>query len=125
MANLKGSLSEFLSGSHILIENARDVPELSGVLQGFGYTAERWAEGSHLLTATETLVQKQLKEYGESYEATEALNKAWDAANAAYIKTLKIARVVFGEEVMPAAALKLYGPRKQTAAGWMEQASAF
>ena len=36
-----------------------------------------------------------------------------------------MARVAFAEDVKVSAALKLYGPRKQSQAGWIDQASAF
>ncbi len=42
-----------------------------------------------------------------------------------YIKTLKVARIAFGDEPGPSAALKLSGLRKQTVTGWFEQASTF
>ena len=125
MTNRKGSLSKFFLTSSILIENARGIPDICVVLQEFGYSPERLAEGFQLLLEAQTLVHQQAREYGEAREATDLLNKARETANAAYRKTLKIARIAFGDEVAPAVALKLYGPRKQSKAGWVEQTSAF
>jgi len=118
-------LSDFLTESRILVENARNLPEMSAVLQDFGYTAERLDQGLALLAETEALIQKQIREYGESYAATKALNDAWAVADAVYIKTLKVARIAFGDEPRAGAALKLSGLRKQTVTGWLDQASTF
>ncbi len=118
-------LSEFLTESRILVENARHLPDMSAVLKDFGYTAERLDQGLALLAETEALIQKQIREYGESYAATQALTDAWAAADAVYIKTLKVARIAFGDEPGSGAALKLSGLRKQTVTGWLDQASTF
>ena len=47
------------------------------------------------MSAAQTLVSQQAKEYGEAHQATEDLNKAFEAASEAYRKALKVARVVF------------------------------
>ncbi len=125
MANLKGGLGEFLRRSRVLIENARGVPALAGVLVDYGYTEAKLAKGAQLLTEAEALSTKRAKDSGESRQATEELNAAWEAANNAYVKALKVARVVFGQEAKASAALKLYGPRKQSMAGWLDQARTF
>lgn len=119
------SISNFLLNSRILIENAQNIPESAAVLLNFGYNPTRMAEGAQLLSTAEALVQKQTKEYGESYQATVAFNQAYDAANLAYTQSLKIARIVFGDEAKAGTILKLYGPRLQTTAGWLSQASSF
>lgn len=118
-------LSDFLTESRILVENARNLPDMSAVLKAFGYTAERLDQGLALLAETEALIQKQIREYGESYAATKALNEAWAAADGLYMKTLKVARIAFGDDPGAGAALKLSGLRKQTVTGWLEQASTF
>jgi hypothetical protein len=58
------------------------------------------------------LINKQKKEYGEQYEATEATQKAWEEANNAYIKTLKVARIALENNTKAANELMLYGERK-------------
>ena len=95
------------------------------MLQGFGYTPERLAEGLALWNQTQALSQRQTREYGESFGATEALDSAWTTAHTAYVRTLKVARVAFGDEPLAAASLKLYGPRRESLAGWLDQASTF
>ena len=88
-----------------------------------GYDAARLEEGRNLWAVVDGLAKKQGADYGAQYEATQSFEKAWATANAAYIKTLKVSRVAFGGDSGTVAALKLYGPRKLTIAGWMDQAT--
>ena len=125
MSNLKKTLGEFLQESRILIGNSQALPEISGPLAGFGYDAPRWAEGNKLLEAAEALTLAQKKEYGDQYQATEAVQDAWAVADEAYTKTLKIARLVFANDVHASAALRLSGMRKNSLAGWLDQARFF
>jgi len=125
MASLKHTLEAFLQDTRVLIGNSQTLPEVSGALEDFGYTEDRMAEGRTLLRETEALILKQKKEYGDQYEATEAAQAAWDKADTAYMKTLKIARLVFSEDIQAITALKLTGSRKATMAGWMDQAVSF
>jgi hypothetical protein len=121
--NLKNTLAEFLQGSRTLIENAIGLPEIAEALAGYGYDEAGLREGLRLWSEADSLAKKQAKDYGEQYEATQELEKARAAANAVYMKTLKVARVAFGDNAKAIAALKLYGPRKQSVAGWVEQAT--
>jgi len=65
---------------------------------------------------------KQKKEYGEQYEATETVRNAWNVADQAYAKTLKIARIALRDNVKAQNALGLSGERKRSLSGWLEQA---
>jgi hypothetical protein len=122
MLDHRSTQAEFLQGARTLIENAAGIPELAAALGGYGYDAARLKEGLQLWAEADELAKKQSIGYGEQYEATQELGKAWTDANAAYMKTLKVARVAFGDDPKAIAALKLYGPRKQSVAGWLEQA---
>ena len=125
MATLNHSLGDFLQETRILVGNSQNLPEVAGPLAEFGYNSERWTEGVGLLQAAETLVLAQKKEYGEQYEASEAAQAAWAVADSAYSKTLKIARLVFADDVQASTALKLLGSRKASLAGWLDQALFF
>jgi hypothetical protein len=118
-------LADFLQGAETLIENAAGIPEIAAALALYGYDAGRLEEGRKLWSETDALVKKQSLDAGGRSEATQEFDKAWTSANAAYIKALKVARVAFGEDAKAIAALKLYGPRKQSLAGWLEQAQTF
>jgi hypothetical protein len=125
MASHQGSLADFLQGAKTLIENAIAVPEIAAALATYGYDAARLEEGRALWFEADSLVKKQSLDAGGRFEATQEFDKAWTQANAAYMKALKVARVAFGEDAKAIAALKLYGPRKQSLAGWLEQAQTF
>ncbi len=125
MSNLRNTLGDFLQDARVLIGNSQTLPGISTALAEFGYTADRLAEGQALLQAAEDLVLKQKKEYGEQYEATAAAQTAWEAADSAYSKTLKIARLAFADDVQAITALKLSGARKASLAGWLDQATFF
>jgi hypothetical protein len=120
-----GTISQFIEASKVIIENARQVPEVTAVLAGYGYDDARLAVGARLWADAESLVRRQAKEYGEQHQAGADTEKARTQAESAYMKALKVARVAFSEDAMASAALKLNGPRKQSLSGWMDQAATF
>ena len=115
----------FLLEGRTLLQNARNDAEILEAVKVYGYDEKRLDTGIGLLIETEDLILKQKKEYGEQYQATEDLGKAWDAADKAYMKTLKIARLVFQDNPKASASLKLWGDRKQSVQGWLEQAGKY
>jgi hypothetical protein len=119
------SIAQFIESSKVLIENAKGVPELSRVLSGYGYDAARLSEGAALWVAAEALVRKQAKEYGEQYQASAESENFRADFESAYMKALKVARVAFSDDALASGSLKLYGPRKQSSSGWMDQAATF
>jgi len=118
-------LGDFLQEARILIGNSKALPEISGILKGFGYTPERFSEGQTLFETAENLILAQRKEFGEMHEAVEATQDAWDLADTAYTRTLKVARMVFSDDVQAITALMLAGARNRSLAGWMDQAVFF
>jgi len=125
VATNKSTHAEFLQGARTLIENAAGIPELAGVLSGYGYDQARFAQGLALMDEAESLARKQAADHGGKREATQERSKAWELANGAYAKTLKVARMAFSSDAKAVAALKLLGPRKMSMAGWYDQASTF
>ena len=125
MAVSNNILGEFLQETRVLIGNSQTLPEISGILNGFGYTPERLAEGQKLLQEAQTLILAQQKEYGEQHEAIEETQSAWNAADTVYTKTLKVARMVFADDIQAITALKLTGARNRSLAGWLDQAVFF
>ena len=120
-----GSIAEFLESARVLIENARDVPFVAQAVAAYGYDGPRIQEGLATLVTAQTLVSRQAQDYGEAYEATEALNRTWEADGTAYTRALKVARVAFGSDPRAAGALKLPGRRKESLVGWLEQTTPF
>lgn len=115
----------FLLEARTLLNNALNDPDILAHLKAYAYDETRIGEGLSLLGTTETLILAQKKEYGEQYEATQDLETSWNAADKAYMKTLKIARIVFQNNPKGAAALMLLGERLESLTGWLEQALAF
>jgi hypothetical protein len=125
MSNLKHTQADFLQAAGTLIENAAAIPAVAAALAGYGYDSSRLEEGRALWAEADALAKRQALDSGERGVATQDQDAAWAQANAAYIKSLKVARVAFGEDPKAIAALKLYGPRKQSLPGWLEQAGTF
>jgi len=112
----------FLQEARTLIESALGIPELAKVLAEYGYTPEKLRELLALIDEVDALAKQKDFEYGERYEASSDLAKAWEAANVVYSKTLKLARIALGDDAKGITALRLIGSRKQSLTGWYGQA---
>lgn len=119
------SIDERLLRAGVAINNALNDAGIQNALAVFGYDANRINEGKTLLEAADNLVKQHKKEYGEQYEATGAFKAALNTADRAYMKSLKVARIAFTEKPDAQTALMLYGIRKRTLSGWIQQAESF
>ncbi len=122
---IKTSQSKFLQGARTLVENSAGLPEISSVLEVYGYTEARFKKGLDLLDEADGLSRKKAADYGERMEASADYSKAWAAANIVYVKTLKLARIALSGHPGSDSALKLMGTRKQSFSGWYDQAGTF
>ena len=118
-------LEDFLLNAEVMIGNALSDPEMKAGLSNFGYTEVKLAAGKQLFDEADALVKKQKVEYGEQIEATKLLDDVWEAADSAFMKTLKVARVAFQGNVKAYRALMLVEKRKGSLSGWLEQAGNF
>ena len=107
------------------IANALNTPEVASALSVFGYDETRLKEGEALYQTASDLQAKQMKEYGDQYAATDALNLAKAKANKEYMVHLKIARVALRGDRGAAESLQMSGSRKESLSGWLKQAKAF
>jgi hypothetical protein len=121
----KRSIDERLLAAQVAIDNALGDAPILAALAAFGYDAARLGAGRALYEDALALVNAQKAEYGDQYEASAAVRAAWDAADAAYSASLKVARVALQDDPKAHAALMLGGARKQSLSGWIEQATAF
>ena len=119
------SIDERLLEAQVATSNAMSDPEILAALTELGYNAEKITAGKNLTEEVANLIFAQKKEYGEQYEATETVKNAWTAADKAYMKTLKIARIALRDNVKAQNALALTGIRKKSISGWLEQAEVF
>jgi hypothetical protein len=124
MSNLKTRINEFLLFTHVMIENVSD-PGIKTALASYGFSGEKLLDGKKLYDEAIALQNLQKQKYGERIAATAELEQAWKIAKQQYMKTLKIARVAFRENVKADKATILYGIRKQSLSGWLEQAQIF
>jgi hypothetical protein len=125
VAKPRMSIDERLLAAQVAIDNALGDAGIQAALDAFGYDAARLGAGRALYEDALALVNAQKAEYGDQYEASAAVRAAWDAADAAYMRTLKVARVALQDDPKARAALMLGGDRKQSLSGWMDQATAF
>ena len=119
------TIDERLLAAQVAIDNGLGDAGVLAALSAFGYDQARLGEGRALYEEVLALVNRQKAEYGDQFEATQAVTSAWEEANAAYGVALKVARVAFQGNQKARAALMLGGQRKQTLSGWLEQATAF
>ncbi len=119
------SIDARLLAAQVAIDNALANPDILAALQVFGYDLTKLTAGRALYDEVLPLVNQQKLEYGEQYEATETVKAVWAEADAAYMRTLKVARVALRDNTKAQAAMMLTGPRKRTLSGWLEQAAAF
>jgi len=121
----KATIDERMLAAQVAIDNGLGDADILAALSAFGYDEAKLNAGKTLYEEAVVLVNRQKAEYGDQYEATQAVTAAWEAADAAYVRTLKVARVALQDDAKARAALMLGGRRKRTISGWLEQATAF
>ncbi len=119
------SIDKQLAAAQLALSNARSDGDLAGPLAAFGYDAERLATGWALYETAAAAQQRQSREYGEQYTASDAFTAAWEAAQAEVVRYVKIARIALKEERGAATKLALDGTRKRSLAGWLVQTRQF
>ena len=119
------SIDQRLLEAQVAIDNSLNNPVILDAVTLFGYDEARLKAARALYDETMALVAAQKLEYGEQYEATAVVQAAWDTADLAYKRALKISRIVFKGNEKARNALRLSGTRKQTLSGWLEEATVF
>jgi hypothetical protein len=119
------SIDERMLSAHKAIHNSLEDPVVLETLSPYGYNETKINEGKTLYEELDTLIRKQKKEYGDQYEATNALYKVWGEADGLYMNAVKVARVAFKDNTKAQNTLRLFERRKQTISGWLEQATVF
>jgi hypothetical protein len=118
-------MAQRLMEAQVAIDNSLNNPTILNAVTAFGYDAARLQAGRALYDEVMGLAAAQEREYGEQYGATAVVNAAWETADLAYKKALKISRVVFKGNQKARNALGLSGSRKKTLSGWINQATNF
>lgn len=125
MSNLQNRIDVFLLEAGVMIENALSDPQVKQALEGYGYNEDKLSVGKKLYDEAMVLQNAQKKEYGEQVAATAELNGIWETADKQYMRALKIARVAFQGNAKVNKSIMLYGTRKPSLSGWLEQTKAF
>lgn len=125
MASSSQTIEGRLLGSQVAIDNSIADTVIQECVAEYGYTAEKLTAAKTLCSNAQQLHQKQKAEYGDQYAATEALNKAWEAANAVYLPFVKVSRVALKAVPGGFQKLGLSGKRKASFSGWLTQANQF
>ncbi|NQT24065.1 hypothetical protein HQ585_01790 [candidate division KSB1 bacterium] len=125
MANKNMNIDERLTRAQVAIDNALSDEPIKTLLTPFGYDDAKLNEGKTLIEQTVTLNQKQDKEYGEQFAATQELHALQTTAHKQYMDAVELARIKFRDNVKAWQALGLNGSRKKSLSGWVEQATKF
>ena len=115
---------QYIAEARTALTNAA-LPDIAPLLEKRSYPAAIIAAKLAELTALNALVQAQIKEYGEQYEATEAYKKAIAYLYTDYAEHLKLARMVLKDDTAAKTALGLKGNRKKSNSGLTAQALLF
>lgn len=118
-------IADRLLAAQVAIDAVLADADLQAALTPFGYDSAAMAAVRELYEEAQGLATTQTAEYGDQYAATEAVTTAWQAAETAYMRSLKLARVAFKGNAKAQAALALSGTRKSSLSGWLEQAEQF
>ncbi|MEQ9439128.1 MAG: hypothetical protein RIG62_08760 [Cyclobacteriaceae bacterium] len=122
---MRRGISDFIEGWRLTLDAARTNTDITKDLAKQGYNGERIDEGIALLTTVKAGQQEYQNAIGDQCNATDALQKALEAANSTYMYQLKLARLAIPQDRDLWRTLKLNGRREKSFSGWLEQTEAF
>lgn len=119
------NIDEYLETVHTALSNLQSDSELSTPLEAYGYTEAKIAALVDLYDEAAAAHLTQKTEYAQQYGATAAYETAREAAHTAYMRHLKLARIVYKTNVTRTHQLALQGERLKSYAGWKAQTDQF
>ncbi|WP_339136357.1 MAG: hypothetical protein WGN25_00520 [Candidatus Electrothrix sp. GW3-4] len=119
------SIEDRLNRYQTGLTNARNVPELQSRVALFGYTPDKLNQILSQRQQAFELYLAQKSEYSEQYTATETFDKAWKTAHGAYMRLVRLGRILFRDDHAIFIKLTLNEERKRTFSGWLAQANTF
>ncbi|WP_417910807.1 hypothetical protein [Candidatus Electronema sp. PJ] len=119
------SIEDRLSLYKTSLVNASEVPDLQSRLAPYGYTPLKLGQMLTFRQDVFDLYVAQKSEYSEQLAATQAFEQAWDAAHTAYIRLVKLGRILFKDDYAVFVKLGLNEERKRSFSGWLTQARQF
>lgn len=119
------NLDERMASYVTLIKNAQNVEKIGTEIAFYGYPSEKMQELETLYSEVESLDHIKSKEYGDQFQATQIFETKFVEAKKMYMRHVKIARIVFEDQVAAYTTLELIGDRKDSYNGWFAQARTF
>lgn len=119
--------------SRVMIENVLSDNEIKNAIALYGYDENKLKSVKILYDEVMEMHNKQNNVHfnkidkitGEQHDASRETWKAWEKANAVYMKTLKAGRIALQNNAKAENAMMLYGDRKKSLSGWLIQVEAF
>jgi hypothetical protein len=118
-------MEEIVTDAEVALANALNDQTILDALTLYGYNAEKINTGKTLAEECSSLMSSQKLEYAEQKGATAEFQDKLEAADTAYMKSLRVARIAFKNDADAIEALALNGERKGTYSGWITQVEAF
>ena len=87
----KNTLESKLLTADVAISAGKDHPEIKAAVAEYNYDDARLDVGKALQKKADTLHKKQIKEYGDQFQASNDLDSIKSKANKMYMKHLKVA----------------------------------
>lgn len=125
MYTTKLTMEERLLAADVAISNALGDEVIMERLSFLGYDENRLKTGLELLKKVKELYNEQKKEYGEQFEASEAMYKAWETSGILYRQYSTLARVLFKNDTGTLSKLGLDKEQPKKLSDWVAQANQF
>lgn len=125
MPTLKTSSDRVLFQVGQIIGNCQRNEQIMEALATKGYTAEHFAEAEDLLEQAIEAKQLQSDTYGNMYSAYDTLDESRTAAQKAYGRIVRTARLAFEKDRGSLRKLGLLEKRSNSFVAWIAQATAF
>ena len=111
--------------ARVAIDYTLRTPGMQKELNRVGFTKADVQRGKTLLAKVQLLDAAQQKEYGDRYQATDALAQARQQAREQYMQHLEVARLALKNQRGIWKTLEMNGARKTNLFGWLAQARTF
>jgi hypothetical protein len=107
------------------IKAATSNSEAMKLLEKWGYTEERMAEGISLANNAQEYIAKQAKEYGEKHAASANVDKEFKLYYGDYYTLVKVSRIALKGDAGILVSIKATGARNRSITGWISNAKVF
>ncbi|MBI9034443.1 MAG: hypothetical protein JEZ03_08235 [Bacteroidales bacterium] len=124
-SNIHTTYADQMNFASLAINNGLKHEFILEAITPYGYGPDKLNEGLALYKETHKLYIGHSKKQNNKTYSTANLYSEWKLLNTAYIRKLKIARIVFENNTEAQISLQLKGKRDKNISNWMDQASTF